>query len=189
MNCAGDQLLAGAGFSGYEDSSVGWRNARNFLAKLANRQAAPGDLRRAFEAHHRVAKPAVLAQKPGVLHRARRGYEQNFRNEGLGDEIKRAAAHARHRKFDCRKRGKKNDGQRRIGLERRREDVQSFAVAHFLVRYDGIECMLGKRAPRVVDAGGLDYFVMLLLEIGNENPPQMRFVICNQYLPHSPSPI
>jgi hypothetical protein len=49
--------------------------------------------------------------------------------------------------------------------------------------------MLGKRAPGVVDAGSLDDFVMLLLEIGDENPPQMRFVIRNQYLPHSPSPI
>jgi hypothetical protein len=29
---------------------------------------------------------------------------------------------------------------------------------------------------------------VLLLEIGDEDPPQMRFVICNQYFPHSPSP-
>jgi len=45
MNCAGDQLLAGAGFSSDQHGGVGRRNAGNFLSKLANRNAAPGDLR------------------------------------------------------------------------------------------------------------------------------------------------
>ena len=44
MNCARDQLLAGSGFSSDEDGSVGWCDARNFLAKLANRRTAPCDL-------------------------------------------------------------------------------------------------------------------------------------------------
>ena len=150
--------------------------------------AAPCDLRRAFKSHQCVAKPAVLPHKPRVLHRARRGCEQNFGNEGLGNKIKRAAAHALDSEFDCRKRSKKNDGQSRIGLPRRCQDIQSFTVAHFLVGYDSVKCVLGKGAPRVIDAGSLDYLVVLLLKIGDEDPPQMRFVICNQYFPHSPSP-
>ncbi len=37
--------------------------------------------------------------------------------------------------------------------------------------------MLAERATRIVDAGRLDDLVMILFQIGDEYPPQMRLVI------------
>ena len=145
MNRARDEFLAGTGFSGDKDGGVGRRDARDLFAQLANRDAASRYFRRTFKAHHSVAKPGVFAHQPSVFHRARCRCEQDFRDEWLGDEIERTAAHALDRKLNGRERSQKNDGQARIGFARGGQDVQSFAVSHLLIGDDGVEGLLAER--------------------------------------------
>jgi len=83
MDRAGNQLLTRSSFSGDENRGVGRRDPRDFCAQFPDRSAAPGYLRRPFQAYDRIAKPAVLANQTSVFHRALGGGEQHFRNEGL----------------------------------------------------------------------------------------------------------
>ena len=162
-----DELLARAALAGHENRRFGVGDARDEVAHLDHRGAAPEDLVEARRVARGLAKEPDLVAQRAVAEGPLESEAQRLQVEGLGDEVVRPGTYGR-------------DGGLHVGVGGRDDDGHLLApVDELLAERDprrARQIEVHERGPEVVDPERPESIVGPAGKRDGESPPQkVRF--------------
>ncbi len=184
VNRARYQFLSRARLAGDQNGAVRARDPRHNVAHGTNLRTVAENLIRPFQFAHLFFEYGVFAQQRCVLACAEDGCADDIGNEGLGNKIERALAHALDGEFQCAHRGEEDDRCGRIIVLRGPKHVESASIRHLVISYHDVEILSPHEGNGFGRARCFNNDVRIPAQVHRENPAHAGLIINYQYFGH-----